>query len=182
MTLHTPNLAAPLVAGDRITPAWAKYLREIHAQVTAELSPGRIAPFYLEAADLTDDDQFVQSGTTAGLGVGIRLGWALCNGNNGTPVLDGKYLAWSTAAAGTEFGSDTLSLAALVHQSIVAATLYTRARALPDWTANSEVALASSTSTATRGFGVEVVDAATGSTTPDNRPATKTLVPLMRVQ
>jgi hypothetical protein len=182
MTLHTPNLAAPLVAGDRITPAWAKYLREIHAQVTAELSPGRIAPFYLDAADLADADQFVQAGTTAGLGVGIRLGWALCNGNNGTPALDGKYLAWSTAAAGTEYGSDTLDLAALVHSSIGAATLYTQAIAVPLWIANTQVALASATSTAGRGFGVTVVDVATGSATPDNRPATKTLVPLMRVQ
>ena len=38
---------------------------------------------------------FVSAGPTKGLGTGPRLGWAICNGNNGTPNDDGRTpIAW----------------------------------------------------------------------------------------
>jgi hypothetical protein len=41
---------------------------------------------------------FTQSGPNAGLGIGERTGWAICNGNNGTPNDNGRVaIAWGTS-------------------------------------------------------------------------------------
>lgn len=42
-----------------------------------------------------------------GLGTGILLGWALCNGNNGMPNLNNRYLRGTTGTVGVEAGSAT---------------------------------------------------------------------------
>jgi hypothetical protein len=40
----------------------------------------------------SDAALFEQSGPTEGLGLGEMYGWAICNGNNGTPNLSGKFI------------------------------------------------------------------------------------------
>jgi hypothetical protein len=41
---------------------------------------------------------FLQSGPNAGFGIGERAGWAICNGNNGTPPDDGRVVvAWGAS-------------------------------------------------------------------------------------
>lgn len=41
---------------------------------------------------------FLQTGPNAGLGIGERIGWAICNGNNTTPNDNGKVIvAWGTS-------------------------------------------------------------------------------------
>ena len=40
----------------------------------------------------SDNTLFIQSGSTEGLGTGEMYGWAICNGNNGTPNLSGKFI------------------------------------------------------------------------------------------
>lgn len=46
---------------------------------------------------------------STGLGIAERQweGWAICNGSNGTPSLDGKFPRFDTAAAGGTGGSDS---------------------------------------------------------------------------
>jgi hypothetical protein len=108
--LHMPAAMTEAVDNQgRITPVFAKFIRELVIQANAECAPGRIAGFYLSAADVANAEKFNQAGATAGLGVGRYLGWALCNGNNGTPSLNAKFLRWSTSAEGSAGGSDTHS-------------------------------------------------------------------------
>jgi hypothetical protein len=42
-----------------------------------------------------------------GKGKGDYAGWAICNGNNGTPLLNGKFPRFSTSAAGATGGADS---------------------------------------------------------------------------
>lgn len=211
MSLSFPSLQAAIAGAATVAPTWAKWFRELHAALNAEQSPGRICPFYLSAADLADATQFIQGGATAGLGVGTRLGWALCNGNNGTPTLNDTFLRWSTSAAGTTGGSDTQTHTvsgssgagtthshgagtlqadclmdssgfyaalsgsgfAVDYKQSVASTYST-----PGGNTNNSADVSGSTgaeSSHTHPSGTLAADSA------DNRPAFKTLVPLMRL-
>ena len=106
-----PSPQAPFVdpANGAITQVWLGLMREYMKGLKAERAPGRIEPFELSAADLADDTKFVQAGVTAGLGVGDYLGWALCNGNNGTVDRNGYFIHGSTVAAGTVVGNNDSS-------------------------------------------------------------------------
>jgi hypothetical protein len=66
---------------------------------------GGVIPAYLTAAQVSS---YFDS-TGRGLSNLRWSGYALCNGNNGTPNLDAKFPLWSTAAAGTTGGEDTNS-------------------------------------------------------------------------
>lgn len=57
---------------------------------------------------------FVASGINAGLGIGERAGWAICNGNNGTPNDKGRVvIGYGTLGAGTNYPTvDTLAVSA----------------------------------------------------------------------
>jgi hypothetical protein len=59
----------------------------------------------LSAADLADTTKF----SANGLGAGAYLGWAICNGNNGTTNLTGKFPRMVTTGAGTTGGEDVNS-------------------------------------------------------------------------
>jgi hypothetical protein len=59
----------------------------------------------LSAADLADASQF----QATGLGVGNYLGWAVCNGNNGTADLTGRFPRMVATGAGAKGGEDTNS-------------------------------------------------------------------------
>lgn len=64
---------------------------------------GLIVPAYLTAAQIS---QYFDS---TGRGITDRAwsGWAICNGSNGTPSLDGKFPRFETSAAGGTGGSDS---------------------------------------------------------------------------
>ncbi len=59
-------------------------------------------PAYLDANDLDEFD-----GTGLGLTHGTYKGWAICNGNNGTPDLRNRFVRGVETAAGATGGSDT---------------------------------------------------------------------------
>jgi hypothetical protein len=189
--MHMPSLQAPLTdANGRMPVVWAQFLRELMVRANAEMSPGRIQPFSLTAAQLADEANFVQSGDTAGKGVGEYLGWALCNGNNGTPSLDAKFLRWSTAAAGSAGGSDSVTLSV---PNLPAHTHDIKGGAAPTWAVGVSTG-AGANDPNSFGF-LDDLHAivggspagyfkatATGSGTAfDNRPAHYHLVPLMRI-
>jgi hypothetical protein len=199
-----PTMSAPAVdSGGLFTQPWSKTMREIIIALTAERAPKRYEFFGLSAADLADPAKFVQAGATAGLGTGDYLGWALANGNNGTENYDGYFIYGSTAAAGTIVGDNSSAhvhaSAAHVHAagSITAdldirdATHFdVKLAACSNWTSNftvTETAYAGSANGMTNGL---VCLGNSASTTPadtgaasvsDNRPLSKSLVPLMRV-
>ncbi len=60
----------------------------INSTVSAIVPSGTIVLFGRTTSGL-----FTTSGGTTGLGLGAWLGWALCNGNNGTPNLRGQFIA-----------------------------------------------------------------------------------------
>lgn len=63
---------------------------------------GDIKWIYCDATYLANN--FVASGTTEGLGVNERAGWAICNGRNGTPNDKGKvYIAYGKLGTGTNY-------------------------------------------------------------------------------
>lgn len=64
---------------------------------------GVVIPAYLTAAQVTG----YFSSTGLGLANQPYEGWAICNGSNGTPNLDGKFPRFETSAAGSSGGSDT---------------------------------------------------------------------------
>lgn len=64
-----------------------------------------IKPAYLSASEIT---QYFDSSGLGRAGSSFD-GWAICNGNNGTPDLNGTFPRFETAAAGSTGGSDTNS-------------------------------------------------------------------------
>lgn len=74
------------------------------------------SPILMVYDDPTDAAKFDQAGGDKGLGLGIYAGWAICNGNNGTQDLRGKFpVAYSDSDAdystvGNNGGSKTVTL------------------------------------------------------------------------
>jgi hypothetical protein len=64
--------------------------------------PKGIINAYLSSAEIVDNFDATGNGVSASY-----LGWAICNGNNGTPNLASKFIRESVTAAGTTGGSDT---------------------------------------------------------------------------
>lgn len=63
---------------------------------------GDIKWIYCDATYLANN--FVASGSTEGLGVNERAGWAICNGKNGTPNDKGRtYIAYGVLGTGTNY-------------------------------------------------------------------------------
>jgi hypothetical protein len=162
----------------------------------------RVATLELEAAQsiikvahLTSEQlgsalNFVQAGPTQGLGVGQFAGLAICNGNNGTPSLHAKFLRWSTAAAGSAGGSDSVTLSV---PNLPAHTHDIKGGAAPTWAVGVSTG-AGADDPNSFGFLDDLHAIAGGSpagyfkatatgsgTAFDNRPAHYHLVPLMRV-
>lgn len=127
---------------------------------------------------------------STGLGVPKKPydGWAICNGNNGTPSLHHKFLRWSTTSAGGTGGSDTNShthapgtLVADIHLSASAGKIL-QLISTASFTANKEVAIAgiaNSTTAVSNGTQIDGATAAPSDT--ENRPAYFQLVPVMRL-
>jgi hypothetical protein len=97
LRLTMPNLASSATSKDgKLNPAWSQFLRELLIHANTEASPGRVAMFEPAEADVADPEKFVDSGATEGLGVGPYLGWAYCNGNNGTTDRVAEFAAFTT--------------------------------------------------------------------------------------
>lgn len=77
-------------------------------------------------ADIESIGRFVTGMIIAFRGTSIPSGWALCNGQNGTPNLVGKFIRGGTSY-GTTGGSDTVTLTSsnLPSHSHSAGSLYT---------------------------------------------------------
>lgn len=93
--IQLPRPSTPVADGkpEPMSRSWLQWLRELVASHESHKFPiGAVVPFSLSAAQMSDPDSFVQAGTTAGLGLGAFAGWAVANGNNGTPDLDGKFV------------------------------------------------------------------------------------------
>ncbi len=73
------------------------------------LFPKMCAPVNLTAEEIASPHLFVQTGPTAGLGLGPYLHAALCNGNNGTPDLRELFVrgAADGSGAGATGGADS---------------------------------------------------------------------------
>jgi hypothetical protein len=102
-TLRLPNTFDRFLEDGKEYPGrvWAGFFRELLALVLGGVVPlGGIVMMVLSADDIAA--QFIASGTNAGLGLpsGRFSGWAICNGNNGTPSLDGKFPRFETSASG----------------------------------------------------------------------------------
>jgi hypothetical protein len=100
-----------IFTGDEITAEEAAEL--IAAAILANsvsiaasgMPPKSIIMTNVSAADIADTAKF--DGT--GLGVGSYLGWAICNGSNGTPNLQNRFPRMKTSGATGTGGSDTNS-------------------------------------------------------------------------
>lgn len=184
-----PSIQAPMVDDKgRITQVWAGLLRDYMIGLKAERAPGRVEMFYLSAADVADVTKFVQAGATAGLGVGDYLGWAICNGNNGTPAPGATFPRFSVTAAGTTGGSDSSAhthAPGTYHATIIddgTDKCSLRGEASADWTATKKFDATTLAADATvRNYGVPLVGASGAASATDNRPAFFSWVPLMRV-
>ena len=77
---------------------WLRWMSDF-VREQRHVPTGAVVPFYITAANVLDGDSFLQSGPEAGLGVGMYEGWAICNGNNGTINLDGKYPRFKASGA-----------------------------------------------------------------------------------
>lgn len=82
---------------------WISELAKFTNQTT--VPPKGIVMCNLSAQDVADYFD------ATGLGLVRKLyeGWAICNGSNGTPSLDGKFPRFEVASAGTTGGSDSAS-------------------------------------------------------------------------
>ena len=80
---------------NNIGQTYARYLR------------GEIRLLHLTAAEVSSTTNF----DSTGLGKNDFLGWAICNGNNGTEDLRDVFLRFSVAAAGVTGGADSIILA-----------------------------------------------------------------------
>ena len=86
--------------------AWANALGAITSwdSSSATIPLKVVCPAYLSAGDISTNFDGTGLGTTT-----RWIGWAICNGNNGTPNLNNVFPRWSTVAAGTTGGEDTNS-------------------------------------------------------------------------
>jgi len=77
----------------------------LDARIGSLMPPRSIVSANLSAADVTSN--FDASGL--GRSPGPYAGWAICNGNNGTPNLAGRFVRISASGAGATGGSDTIA-------------------------------------------------------------------------
>lgn len=81
-----------------------RWLHRLLAQSNANVTPiGAIVPAKLSAADVA----LYFDATGLGVTAERWAGWAVCNGNNGTPSLDGKFPRFAVALSGGTGGSDS---------------------------------------------------------------------------
>jgi hypothetical protein len=110
--LQLPRPTAAIAEGTEAPMAreWLKWIAGfVRSHEDNKLRFGAIVPHYLLAATISDDDNFEQSGATAGLGVNTYVGWAICNGNNGTPNLADRFIRSNVTGAGGTGGADTVA-------------------------------------------------------------------------
>jgi len=82
--------------------SWFIWLQRLILEMHQSLVPPKsIVPTNLSAADIADNFD----GTGKGNAGGPYEWWAICNGNNDTPNLSGRYLKGSTTSGGTLGGS-----------------------------------------------------------------------------
>jgi len=81
-----------------------RWLMQMMRAVNLGIVPEKgIVPTYLSVGDIAN----YFDATGLGNGSGPYDGWAICNGSNGTPNLDGKFPRFEVSAAGGTGGSDS---------------------------------------------------------------------------
>lgn len=175
----TPNAQSNMDALRRLVGTMEEFL-------ATAIPVGIIMPAYLTAAQVASEFD----STGLGSADGDFYGWAICNGNNDTPNLDGKFPRFEVSAAGGTGGSDSSAhthgagtyVARLAinsgnndfHIDHVVADTWQGSHKLTTsgWAAN--------TTSFSTGTDVQGTSGAASAT--DNRPAYYELVPLMRVK
>jgi hypothetical protein len=77
----------------------------LEARLKAMVPPKTVITAYLDAADISSSFDATGLGKTGG----AYAGWAICNGNNQTPNLNGRFVRINQAGAGALGGSDTIA-------------------------------------------------------------------------
>ena len=154
-------------------------VEELVEEIRKELLPAKaVVGFNLTADDVSGS--FNSSGL--GKSSGLYDGWAICNGNNGTPDLSDKFVRLSVAVAGGTGGSDaqthTLSDAGGAEVNLTSETVKRKHPSSGPSFSYDDIG----TLGASGGSGTIASTPLLGSTdSADNMPAYYGLVPLMRV-
>lgn len=83
--------------------------KDLNANFAALATGAALPPKTVVNAYLTSIDVSTYFDTTGlGMATGPYAGWALCNGKNGTPDLNGRFVRVNNAVSGAMGGSDTL--------------------------------------------------------------------------
>jgi len=106
--------------GDVLTAATLNgHLAALQNQIQAP-PPKSVVMTTLTAADLADTTKF----SATGLGIGAYLGWAICNGNNATTNLTGRFPRMITTGAGATGGSDAAHTHTMASHTHAPGTMY----------------------------------------------------------
>jgi hypothetical protein len=76
----------------------------LDTRIKAMVPPKTVITAYLMAADISANFDATGLGKS-----GAYAGWAICNGNNQTPNLDGRFMRINQAGAGALGGADTIA-------------------------------------------------------------------------
>ncbi len=86
----------------KVTRSWTKFFRSLITKIDYSIPSGSIINVYLTAQNIADNFD------STGLGnVNSYIGWAICNGSNGTPNLASKFIRYSIVESGATGGSDS---------------------------------------------------------------------------
>lgn len=162
-------------------------LRTTLEDVAVALPPiGSIQPAVLSESQIAEGFDSTGKGR-----VGTSYhGWAIANGNNGTPNLSDRFVRLSVTSSGATGGSDTNShthdkgtlTAQLTSSSLSNFIRLNRVAAPSSWNHNYEGSLTvTSVAGAPNSFGTEIDGSTSTPSDTENRPAFYTAVALIRV-
>ena len=158
---------------ERIHRSLFAWLSRLVVVANAALVPlNGIVMAYLTAAQVTANFDATGLGNKGG----PYGGWAICNGSNGTPSLDGRFPRMGVSGAGGTGGSDSSAHTHAVDPASVAS-------GAPSATTVVAAGAGSTVASDTHTHSVDVASTTSGAASAtENRPAYYELVPLMRVE
>lgn len=149
-----------------------RWLDELRRATNLALPPKEIRTFSLSASDVSS--HFEASGK--GKKGAPYYGWAICNGQNGTPDLRDRFIRCVDDAAGGTGGSDSSAHTHSVDPASVTS-------GLPSSTIEVQAGLGETVAKSTHTHTVDVAATTSGAASAtDNRPAFYELVALMRLE